>query len=539
MTFPTVPTVAAGRVLFANQADTSSTRTFPSLTGLTKNSGDLLVAIVVGYQSSLTSAIFSAWGASFSEIRDIGVSSQHCVGVAYKISDGTETGAFTVTQAGTVTGHATLILLSIPDAHGTTAPEVSAALATGTSSAADPASLNPAGWDVEDTLWVSVVGSGMTSGTGSWTGTGTTAPTNYTDRADSNTTDNSTVGQTEAAVAFRQLAAASEDVGTAGVDTSNARNCAFVIAVRPAPAPEQHDGALTATGGGVAMTSGQKDAQVSTSATGGGVGTLNGQKAVSSAIAATGAGVSTTIVTTDRPSSLTATGGGVAAFEGLAEEGSTDLDGVLTATGGGVAALEATTDRASPLVATASANLSAAHTTNRDSALAATGGGSWAANAETARQGAALLSGGGVLTLAQATERFGAFAATGGGEATFAGSSAEDHPGTIVATGGGIATFAGDSQRSSSVAATGGGAWTNLALSARLGGLTASGGGVGTFAQMTERTGALVGTGEGTATFGGSSGSGGFPNGTSGVLTMTAAATATVSLVPAPTAEVT
>lgn len=234
MAFPTIPTVAAGRVLTAN-IDGTGTRTFPDLSGLTKNSGDLLIAIIVAYQDAGSSgAVFSAWGASFTEFTDQMTTSGStmAVGAAYKWSDGTETGTFTVTQA-SATGGASLILLSIPGGDGTTAPEAGT-VADGTAAAADPGAFNPAGWGTEDTLWISVVCSGMTSGTGSWTATGTTAPTSYTDRVDTNRADDSTVGRVEGAVAFRQLNAASEDVGTAGVDTSNARNSAFVIAVRPA-----------------------------------------------------------------------------------------------------------------------------------------------------------------------------------------------------------------------------------------------------------------------------------------------------------------
>lgn len=156
------------------------------------------------------------------------------IGAASKISTGSETGTFTVTQAATITGGASLALLSIPGAHGTTAPEAGT-IADGTAAAADPGAFNPAGWDAEDTLWISVVCSGMTAAGGSWTATGTTAPANYGDRADSNRADDSTTGRVEIAVSFRQLNAASEDVGTAGVDVSNARNSALVIAVRPAP----------------------------------------------------------------------------------------------------------------------------------------------------------------------------------------------------------------------------------------------------------------------------------------------------------------
>ena len=236
---PTIP--AASQVLFTNQADAVQTRTFPNLSSLTKAEGDLLLAIVTCYQTSAGAGapggtVFSSWGGNFTEFCDQMTTnaSTMAIGAAYKWSTGAETGTFTVTQAATPTGHASLALVAIPGAHFSTVPEVGT-IADGTSAAADPGSLNPSGWDVEDTLWVSVIASGMTSGTGSWTATGTTAPSNYTGRQDSNTTDSSTVGQTEIAVAFRINSAASEDAGTGGVDTSNARNSALVIAVRPHP----------------------------------------------------------------------------------------------------------------------------------------------------------------------------------------------------------------------------------------------------------------------------------------------------------------
>lgn len=236
MAFPTVPTAAAGRVVTRFQADAVATRTFPSLSGLTKNSGDLLIAIVVGYQSSLTANIFGTWGGGFTEIRDTGTATQHCVGIAYKISTGAETGTFTVLQAGTVTGHAGLILLSISGAHGSAAPEALAALAVATAAAADPAALTPS-WGAADTLWIAVGGSGETSLTGSYTGMGLAAgpPTNYSSGVSTGESAD-VIGAIAAAVAFRQLNAASEDVGTwSSADLSNARNCAIVIAVRPAP----------------------------------------------------------------------------------------------------------------------------------------------------------------------------------------------------------------------------------------------------------------------------------------------------------------
>jgi hypothetical protein len=236
MAFPIIPT--GGRVLTTN-IDGTGTRTFPDLSGLTKGVGDLLIAIIVAYQSSAGAGapggtVFSAWGASFIEFCDQMTtdSSTMAIGAAYKWSTGSETGTFTVTQAATITGGASLILLSIPDADGVTAPEAGT-IADGTGAAADPGSFDPAGWATEDTLWVSVNCNGMTNAGGSWTATVATAPTNYTDRVDTNRADDSTVGRVEGAVAFRQLNAAAEDVGAGSSDVSNARNSALLIAVRP------------------------------------------------------------------------------------------------------------------------------------------------------------------------------------------------------------------------------------------------------------------------------------------------------------------
>jgi hypothetical protein len=235
MTYPVIPTAAGSRILFGNQADATATRTFPSLTGLTKNSGDLLIAIACGYQDAgVSGAIYSAWGGSFTEFTDQMTTSGStmCIGAAYKWSTGSETGTFTVTQA-TPTGHASLCLLSIAWAHPTTVPEAGT-IASAAGSAADPGSFNPSGWDVEDTLWIAVDCNGMTSGTGTWGKIGAGTLTNYSGQANSNTTDSSTVGQTEIGVAFRQARAASEDRGAVSThDNSNTRTAALIIAVRP------------------------------------------------------------------------------------------------------------------------------------------------------------------------------------------------------------------------------------------------------------------------------------------------------------------
>jgi len=231
--FPTIPTTAASRVLTTNQTDSSATRTFPSLSSLTKNSGDLLIAIIAAAQSDADSgAKLSAWGGSFTEFFDqcgAGV----LLGAAYKWSGGSETGTFTVTQAATIAGHASMTLLSIPGAHASTPPEAGT-LATGSNTAANPASFNPSGWDAEDTLWIAVAGIMEFATGGSFTGLAS-APANYGNYADTGISAD-VLGGTEGAVAFRQLNAASEDVAGVGLDTSNARNAAVVIAVRPVAA---------------------------------------------------------------------------------------------------------------------------------------------------------------------------------------------------------------------------------------------------------------------------------------------------------------
>lgn len=232
MAFPTIPTVAGNRVLFTNAVGASATRTFPSQSSpFVHNAGELLIAVVAAYQSTATAnAVFSAWGDSFIEFGDFSTTSTVAIGCAYKFATGSETGTFTVTQGATVTGGASMMLLSIAGAHESTAPEAGS-YATGTG-AANPGSFNPTGWDVEDTLWIAVTGNGESSATGSWTGVAS-APANYSGYVDAATADTSTVGEIEIAAAFRQNAVASEDVAAFTGDTTNTRDATIVIAVRP------------------------------------------------------------------------------------------------------------------------------------------------------------------------------------------------------------------------------------------------------------------------------------------------------------------
>jgi hypothetical protein len=153
--------------------------------------------------------------------------------VAYaRLVTGSETGTVTVTRSGSLVGDASMILMVIPGAHPSTAPEATA-VAVATAAAANPAVLDPAGWAAEDTLWITVCGNGMTAITGTWTGIDG-APTNYGFLFETNAADTSTIGDFSLGVAFRQINATSEDAAGFGQDTSNARSAGLTIAVRPA-----------------------------------------------------------------------------------------------------------------------------------------------------------------------------------------------------------------------------------------------------------------------------------------------------------------
>lgn len=234
MAFPTVPNTTNGRIVAVTQANTTATRTFPAFAGLTFGAGDLLVAVIGAYQSSVTNAAFSGWSSGFTEIRDASTSTTSAVGVAYKVAAGTESGSLTVTQAATITGHADMVLFSIPagEFDNATAPEVSTT-ATGANTDSDPDALTPS-WGAADTLWAAVSVIGETSLTGAFQGN-IAGPANYTDYLEAGISGD-VVGGVAMAVAFRQLNAATEDPPAFNSDTSNARWRAATIAIRPVAA---------------------------------------------------------------------------------------------------------------------------------------------------------------------------------------------------------------------------------------------------------------------------------------------------------------
>ena len=242
MAFPTIPTVGAGRVLTAVQANTFATRTFPNLSSLTKNAGDLLIAIVMGYGTTAANdAAWGSWTGGFNEFRDENETAGTfpTYGMAYKWSDGTEATAISVTQAATITGHAAFILLSIPGAHPITPPEADGGARASNAVPSVGPGFNPSGWDVEDTLWIAVGMTGETATAGSFTGPGATAPTGYTDQV-TTALSGDVVGGVQMAASFKQLAAANDTtspISYSAMDVSNSRNAICLVAVRPAPDP--------------------------------------------------------------------------------------------------------------------------------------------------------------------------------------------------------------------------------------------------------------------------------------------------------------
>lgn len=367
MAFPTIPTAAAGRVLTTTGTTCASGQTFGDLSSLTKNSGDLLIAIVFIYDGNSTNAEFSSWGGGFTEFGDFATTTTVSIGCAYKWSTGSETGTFTVTSADTSTNDYATILLSIPGAHASTPPEAGG-YANGTNAAADPGSLNPSGWGTEDTLWIAVAGIGETSTSGTFTGA-TGAPSTYSDYADTGISAD-VVGGMEGAVAFLQSAAASVDPGTFTSDTSNSRWGAITIAVRPAPVTHDATGVIVGAGAvvdgaanrfrahaasGVIVGAGTvvdgAAARSSPTVTHDATGTIVGQGAVvtgsanrfrahdaSGALTGPGSAVAGTASSaTDRPSSGSLVGAGSAVTGTSARFRAFDASGALQGSGAAVA----------------------------------------------------------------------------------------------------------------------------------------------------------------------------------------------------------
>jgi len=197
----------------------------------TVDAGDLLIVIFTN-DGSATVTTPGGWSLLASDADGQHVS----LSVYYKIAAGTE-GGTTVNFVISAAEEAAAQVYKITDWHGTTPPEISTA-ATGTSTAPNPASLDPAGWDVADTLWLAVAGQDRGD-----QGDPTSYPSSYTDGTSTLSSDGT--GSCRIHSARRVLAAASENPGAFTIPVSE-QWIAFTIAIRPVT----HDLTTSSTAGG-------------------------------------------------------------------------------------------------------------------------------------------------------------------------------------------------------------------------------------------------------------------------------------------------
>jgi hypothetical protein len=160
-----------------------------------------------------------AWPAGWTEVKDeAGNGSAVRAGVAWKRAVGGETGTIAVTTSASEGGG--VQIHCVRGAHLTSAPEVSTGVSAATSNA-NPDSLNPAGWDIEHTLWIAaMVNDGDVAVTA--------APTNYAGLLNTRWANASGSG---VATASRHTDAASEDPGAFTQAAEDTR--AFTIGMRP------------------------------------------------------------------------------------------------------------------------------------------------------------------------------------------------------------------------------------------------------------------------------------------------------------------
>lgn len=143
--------------------------------------------------------------------------------VFYRWADGSEGSTITITTGATEQSNHISFRISV--AHASEVPAFASTRPGSSSANPDPPSLDPANWDVEDTLWIAVA---------AWDGspTGIGYPANYT--SNQITVQNpSGSGSAGLIVATRELAAESEDPGTFTMSAQE-QWAAATIAVRPA-----------------------------------------------------------------------------------------------------------------------------------------------------------------------------------------------------------------------------------------------------------------------------------------------------------------
>jgi hypothetical protein len=228
-----VPALAAPVVTSVTETEfgTDTTYHYVNMPAMV-NTGDLLIVLFTN-DGSATVTTPAGWSLLASNANGSAVR----LSVYYKIAGGTE-GGTTVNFVTSASEQAAAQVYRITNWHGTTPPEISTDV-TGTSTAPNPASLNPAGWDVADTLWIAVAGQDR----GDEDGT-TAYPASYTNGISTLSAEDDT-SSCRTLSARRVLAAASEDPGAFTIPVSQ-EWVAFTIAVRPEP----HDLTTSSTEGG-------------------------------------------------------------------------------------------------------------------------------------------------------------------------------------------------------------------------------------------------------------------------------------------------
>jgi hypothetical protein len=204
----------------------------------TVNAGDLLIVLFTNDRNA-TVTIPAGWTELASD-----TSGQHVrLSVYYRIAAGTE-GGTTVNFITSATEEAAAQVYRITNWHGTTPPEISTAV-TGTDASPDPASLDPAGWDIADTLWIAVAGQdrGNEPGTPAY-------PSSYTDGT--STLSSTGIGSCRTLSARRVLATVLQDPGAFTIPASE-QWVAFTVAVRPI----QYNLTTSSTAGGSVTTPGE------------------------------------------------------------------------------------------------------------------------------------------------------------------------------------------------------------------------------------------------------------------------------------------
>ena len=236
-----VPTLAAPVVASVTEtAFGTDTRDHNVNMPATVDAGDLLIVLFTNDGNSPVTPP-AGWNLLASDPRGNAVR----LSVYYRIAAGTE-GGTQVNFRTSSNEQAAAQVYRITDWHGTTPPEISTA-ATGSSTTPNPSPLDPAGWDVANTLWIAVAGQdrGDQSGT-------TAYPTSYTDGISTQSSDPATMGVCRTHSARRVLVAASEDPGAFTIPASE-EWVAFTIAIRPV----LHNLTISSTEGGSVTTPGE------------------------------------------------------------------------------------------------------------------------------------------------------------------------------------------------------------------------------------------------------------------------------------------